>query len=272
MLIDWFTVGAQALNFITLVWLLKRFLYQPILDAVDARETRIAKERADADRLKAEAGREHDTFNQKNAAFDQGRAALLRKASEDADAERVRLIADARVAADSLSAKRRDALQSDAQRLTQAITTRTEQEVYAVARKALRDLANADLDELICGAFAVRLSALESAPKATLAAAIAAASEPPVVRTASAASTRQRQTIQDAFAAAFATSTKLRFETSPALIGGVELAVGGQKIAWSIADYLTSLEKDVGALLKAETPPSGDPAAEPAAKQTAMAS
>ena len=47
MLIDWFTVGAQALNFLVLVWLLKRFLYQPILDAIDAREKRIAKELAD---------------------------------------------------------------------------------------------------------------------------------------------------------------------------------------------------------------------------------
>jgi hypothetical protein len=31
MLIDWFTVGAQALNFLILVWLMKRFLYKPIL-------------------------------------------------------------------------------------------------------------------------------------------------------------------------------------------------------------------------------------------------
>ncbi len=31
MLIDWFTVGAQVLNFLILVWLMKRFLYQPIL-------------------------------------------------------------------------------------------------------------------------------------------------------------------------------------------------------------------------------------------------
>jgi F-type H+-transporting ATPase subunit b len=37
MLIDWFTVGAQVLNFLILVWLLKRFLYGPILDAIDAR-------------------------------------------------------------------------------------------------------------------------------------------------------------------------------------------------------------------------------------------
>ena len=47
MLIDWFTVGAQALNFAILVWLLKRFLYKPILNAIDARESRIAAQLAD---------------------------------------------------------------------------------------------------------------------------------------------------------------------------------------------------------------------------------
>jgi F-type H+-transporting ATPase subunit b len=49
MLIDWFTVGAQALNFLVLVWLMKRFLYKPILDAIDEREKRIAAELANAD-------------------------------------------------------------------------------------------------------------------------------------------------------------------------------------------------------------------------------
>ena len=42
MLIDWFTVGAQALNFVLLVWMMRRYLYRPILNAVDAREKRIA--------------------------------------------------------------------------------------------------------------------------------------------------------------------------------------------------------------------------------------
>ena len=38
MLIDWFTICAQALNFLILVWLMKRFLYKPILHAIDERE------------------------------------------------------------------------------------------------------------------------------------------------------------------------------------------------------------------------------------------
>ena len=39
MLIDWFTVGAQVLNFVFLVWLMKRFLYQPVLDAIATKQT-----------------------------------------------------------------------------------------------------------------------------------------------------------------------------------------------------------------------------------------
>ena len=65
MLIDWFTVGAQALDFIILVWLLKRFLYRPILNAVDAREQRIAAELADADEKRAEAQKGREEFQHK---------------------------------------------------------------------------------------------------------------------------------------------------------------------------------------------------------------
>ena len=78
MLIDWFTVGAQVLNFLILVWLMKRFLYQPILDAIDAREQRIATELANAAAKQAEAQQERDAFQRKNAEFDQQRAALLK--------------------------------------------------------------------------------------------------------------------------------------------------------------------------------------------------
>src|SRR5271167_4252962 len=113
MLIDWFTVGAQALNFIILVWLLKRFLYKPILNAVDAREKRIAAELADADAKKAEAQKERDEFLHKNEEFDQQHAALLSKATDEAKAERQRLLDEARKAVDALSSQRRESLRND---------------------------------------------------------------------------------------------------------------------------------------------------------------
>jgi F-type H+-transporting ATPase subunit b len=105
MLIDWFTVGAQALNFLILVWLMKRFLYKPILHAIDAREKRIAAELADADARKAEAQKERDEFQHKNEEFDQQRAALLSQSDEEAQAQRERLLDEARQAADGIEFK-----------------------------------------------------------------------------------------------------------------------------------------------------------------------
>src|ERR1700684_4177373 len=99
MLIDWFTVCAQALNFLILVWLMKRFLYKPILHAIDVREKRIAAELADADKKKTEAQKESDEYKKKNEEFDEQRAGLLSQATQDAQNERERLLSGARKAA-----------------------------------------------------------------------------------------------------------------------------------------------------------------------------
>ena len=121
MLIDWFTVGAQVINFIILVWLLKRFLYKPILDAVDARRNASPRSLRTPTR-KVEAKKERDEFQDKNEKFDQQRAALLSKATEEAKVERQRLLGEARQAADTLSAKRQETLRRDAHNLSEAIS------------------------------------------------------------------------------------------------------------------------------------------------------
>ena len=58
MQIDWFTVVAQIVNFLILVWLLKKFLYGPIIRAMDDRERRIASrlEEANARERQAQEG------------------------------------------------------------------------------------------------------------------------------------------------------------------------------------------------------------------------
>ncbi|MDA3878652.1 MAG: F0F1 ATP synthase subunit B, partial [Halothiobacillus sp.] len=184
MLIDWFTVAAQVLNFIILIWLMKRFLYKPILNAIDVREKKIAAELADADAKKAEARTERDEFQRKNEAFDQQRAALLGRATDEAKAEGQRLMEEARKAADALSVKRQKTLRTDAHNLNQAIMLRTGQEIFAIARKTLTDLAGASLEERISEVFCNRVRELDSETKARLAGPITTASEPARVRSA----------------------------------------------------------------------------------------
>lgn len=252
MLIDWFTVVAQALNFVILVWLMKRFLYQPILDAIDAREQRIASELADADAKRAEAKQDRDELEQKTAELEQQRADLMSRATNEAKAERQRLLDEARQAADALSTRRQETLRNDAQSLSRAISLRAQEEVFAIARKVLGDLATTSLEERMGEIFTRRLREIDGAAKARLAAALATASEPALVRCAFELPAEQHAVIQNALDETFATEVATRFETAPELIGGIELTMNGQKVSWSIADYLTSLEKGVGELLNAQ--------------------
>jgi len=259
MLLDWFTIGAQALNFLILVWLLKHFLYQPILHAIDAREKLIAKELADADAKKSEAQKERDAFQKKNEEFDQQRAALLAKATGDANAERQRLLEAARQAADALSARRQESLLHDAHNLNQAISRLTQKEVLAITRKALADLATVSLEERIGEVFDRRLRELNGPAKNVLGDALRKNSEPALIRSAFDLPATQRAAIQNALNETFSANVRIRFETTPDLVSGIELTANGQKVGWSIADYLGSLETGIGELLKAKDQPAPKP-------------
>ena len=266
MLNGWFTIFAQAVNFLILVWLLKRFLYRPILDAIDAREKRIAKELAGADAKKAEALKERDDFQHKNEEFDQQRAGLLSKATDEAKAERQRLLDEARKAADALAVKRQEALKSEQQSLSEALSRRTRDEVFAIARKALADLATTGLEERMCEVFTRRLREMDGKAKAGLDEALASASAPGLVRSAFDLPAEQRAVIQNALNETFSAEIHLQFETAPDLISGIELTSNGHKIGWSIADYLASLEKGVDELLQEKFNPQAKAEPKPEAK------
>jgi F-type H+-transporting ATPase subunit b len=247
--ISWFTVIAQVLNFLILVWLLKRFLYKPILHAIDERERGIAARFAQAEAKKAEAEKERDDFQHKKEAFDQERSALLKKATDGAQAERQRLLDEARKDADLLRAKRQDALRNEQRNLSQEIIRWTQKEVFAISRKTLTDLAATSLDDRIGDVFIQRLRGLTGAAKDQLATALKSSTNPPRVRSAFDLPSAQHAAIQKALNETFAVDIHIQFETAPELVSGIELSAGGQKVAWSIADYLTTLEKSAGELL-----------------------
>ncbi len=255
MLIDWFTVGAQLLNFVVLVWLMKRFLYQPVLDAIATREKRIADQIADAVAKEAQASAERKTFEDKNTAFDQERAGLLSKASADAQAEGQRLADEAQKAADALAAQRHKSLATQAAHLQQLVAGRAVHEVFAVARKTLADLANAGLEERMVEVFNGHLRDLADPAKQTLGAALKQSADAALVRSHFELAAVQQDAIRNAVNETFSADVPLHFETAGDAICGIELNAGGQKLAWTIDAYLRDLEHEVAALLEPAAKP-----------------
>lgn len=257
MLIDWFTVGAQALNFVILVALMQRFLYRPILHAIDAREERVAAEIAAADQKSREATRDRNELEREKTELETRRAALMSRARSEAEAERRRLLDEVRLEADALRRQRQEALHDDARELTRALGRRTHEEVFALVRKVLGDLASSSLEERMVDVLTRRLREIDEAAKARLVAALGAATtatsgtptEPALVRSAFDLSAAQQASIREALDAMLGTRVVPRFEIAPQLVAGIEMSIHGQKVAWSLVDYATSLEKGVAHML-----------------------
>lgn len=241
--IDWFTVGAQVLNFIILVWLMKRYLYQPVLNAIAAREQGIAAALADAAATKAQAHQQRSEFEAKNKAFEQTRADLLQQATQAAAAEGERLRGEAVKAAEQASAKRAKALALDTQQLQAEIVRQTQQQVFDIARRALGDLAEASLEQRACEVFIQRLQTADPQALTALGSALKATTEsaPALLRSAFELPAAQQAAIKTALEEKFGQTIALRFETTPDLVAGIELSAQGQKLAWSIAHYLSAL-------------------------------
>src|ERR1700728_4387361 len=204
MLINWFTVAAQAVNFIILVWLLKRFLYKPILNAIDAREKRIAAELAAAVTREALAQKSHDEFDEKNKQFDRDRDALMAKAMLEIKAGNEQLLNDAPKAANDLLSEQRAAARNDITALMDQMMRLAASEVFDVARRALGDLASMTLEERLGEIFTRRLREMKPDSKQLLALELKAPHSAAIVRSRFSLATQERATIQNALNETFA--------------------------------------------------------------------
>jgi F-type H+-transporting ATPase subunit b len=269
MLIDWFTVGAQLLNFLILVWLMKHFLYQPVLAAIAARESRIAAELATAAAKLKDAQQQQTDYEQKILAFEQQRDQLLADAVNAAQAERTRRREQDRLADAALRQRRNDAWQREQLQLNQAIVVQTRDEVFAIARRALAELADTSLEACMVRLFALRLKALAPAAREQLDSALQAHPAAALVRSAYPLSTEQRGQLQAALQDCGVSVASLGYETAPALVAGIEFSVSGWTLEWNIAAYLKELGQRVDALLQAAAGVPEAEAASPAVPATA---
>ena len=249
MLIDWFTVAAQLVNFLVLVWLLKRFLYKPILKAIDEREQKIVMRLHDADTKKSEAENERDDLRRRNSEFEQQREGLLNNAINEVKGEHQRLLNDARKEVEDLRLRLHESLRNEHQNLNQEIIHRARDEVFAITRKVLSDLATADLETQMAGVFIRRLNELKEEEKKQLLTALSSSNQGITICSTFELAKDQKDAIQKTIHDLFHMERPIIFETSTHLTGGFELFTNEYKLSWNIEEYLVSLEVMLSNLL-----------------------
>ena len=256
MQINWFTVIAQILNFVVLVWLMKRYLYKPILNAIDEREKKIGDQLADAKTKKAEAKSEQEEFNKKNQVFDRQKKEMMDKAVAETNEQRQKLLEEAKNDAAVLQAKLEKTSKEMQEDLNHKIAQKTRQEVFVITRKALADLAGLSFEEQSVNIFIKRLNALKDAEKEQFIKAFKSDTNAVLVRSAFKLVDKQQTEIKNAASKILGEKTHFEFKTAPEIIGGIEISTKGYKLAWSISEYVNSFEKSIAETTK-EKPTAG---------------
>ena len=250
MKIDWFTVIAQAINFLILVWLLRRFLYKPILKAIDEREKKIAAQIKDADDKKAGAVKEQADFKKRNDDFDAQKKALMDKAVADSNAQRDKLLEDAKNQANTLRSNLEKAIKEKQESDALASAAKIQEQVFTITKKALKEMASSSLEEQSVNTFIKRLHELNDDEKQKFITAFKSNTNTILVRSAFDLPAPQQSAMTDAVNETLGTKTTLQFTTTPDLINGIELTTNGYKLAWSFIEFLQSLQNNMAAATK----------------------
>lgn len=237
MQIDWITVSAQIVNFLLLIWLLKRFLYEPVIRAMDRREQRIAERLNEAEQRERIADEAAGQYRDKSSELERGRDDVLAEARLTAEAESRRMLDEARASvAESRASWQRQAWQEKDEFL-RLLARHAAEGIEEIARKALADLADAELEERIVHTFIERLEALDRGTRKAM------AETEDAVRIASSLEldVALRGRLTRAVHEHIAEGLEVDYAQSPELVCGIEITSGGRRLSWNVAHYLDEL-------------------------------
>ncbi|MEN6637714.1 MAG: hypothetical protein ABFC95_00790 [Smithella sp.] len=250
--IDGFVFFCQIFNFLLLMYLLKRFLYGRILKAMDDRETKISARFAEADELKAKANESAELYEKRNQQLSETKEKMLNEATMAADAKRKELMDNVRQEVEQVKTRWQDMLLREKEAFFHDLRQRAAMQLYATARKALSDLADADLEERIMDEFIRRVKGLDEEKSVQMRNAIRGGGNQVTIQSAFGISDQRKTQIEEVLKKQITNGFTLRYLKQPEIVSGIEMRVNGHKIAWSLNEYLETMVENLTETLQKE--------------------
>ena len=241
--VDWFVFFAQIVNFLILVFLLKHFLYGRIIKAMDNREARIVARFDEAETLRKEAEKSAALYEEKNRALAQKQDELLNQIAQEAEARRKELLEKARQDVDTVRERWQETIQREKDSFLQDLRQRAGRQICTIARRILGEMADAELEERMVNVFLNKMDSLDDAARTTLQESIAQAVRGIIIQSAFPIDQDLRDKIKERLIRFCTALPEIHYETSMEIVSGIELRAHGHKLAWSLSDYLETLEE-----------------------------
>jgi F-type H+-transporting ATPase subunit b len=247
--IDYFTTIAQIINFLILVYLLRRFLYRPILKSMNEREQKIISRLKEAEQKKKDAEQEVESYRKMLQELSDKRQDMNAKAAKEAQILQTDLIEKVRSEVEASRVNWNEAFLRQKESLLADLSRHAGDEIYAIVRRALQDLADEDLEKQIINAFIKRLKNMDASEKEKFKEFYKASGQQITMRSTFEIPEDMRRRILEIVNDQTGVDVKIQYEIAPDLICGVEMSAHDTRIAWSIASYLNALEADLSEAL-----------------------
>lgn len=256
MLIDWFTTIAQVINFLILVLLLKRFLYRPVIQAMDRREAQIAGRLQEAERAQEEANQRTALMEDRRREMESRREDMIRQAGREAEELKRELMRQARREVAGLQRGWEQGLEREQERFIRELKKKLGREFVKACRRILTELAGSELEGEIVKVFLSRLKQFGETQGKVLSEALDQARGEALVNSSFPIKADQRKKLESFLAHFGGPQTRISYQISRSLTCGVELKIHSREIAWSVDDYLVRMEEALLEELLREAPQS----------------
>ena len=237
MLIDWTTVIFQIVNFLILVALLKRFLYGPIIKAMDDREKTIAEHLAQASQAEKEAQNHAMRLAADQQDFAQKRELLQLEAKneiatwKDESVERLK----AEIATQQKTWQKN--LEDEQETFLKKLKITLSRQVFEVSRKVLADLAENKLEARIIEIFLEKINK-ENMDRAEIHEHLTVVSGFPLEADV-------KNVLEVGLKKIFPKQKKLSFIEETELGFGIRLLAGDHKWEWNLSRYMNDIENEI---------------------------
>jgi len=240
--IDWFVFFCQIVNFLLLLFLLKKFLYGRIMGAMAAREAKITATFVDAEQARDAAKESAEQFEKRLRDLDAQYEAAMNRARDDAEAHRKELMDKAREEVDLLHARWVETLKSERDAFLAELRRLAGTQIYAITRQVLKDLADVELEQRIVEILMERIQTMDEEERGKFRDSLTEGGTI-TVQSAFDIPADEQKKLDDVIRRYINGDIQVVFEKSDNVMTGYELKTDGHMIAWSIKDYLDSLEE-----------------------------
>lgn len=253
MLVDWFTIGAQVVNFVVLVAILRYFLYGRIIRTVEARREDIKSRLEKAEQREAETKRAAAEQEERETEWEQERDKRLAGAKEEAEEKKKELVDEARREVEELRRRWHEALENDRSSFLQDLQKGIGKRAHDMARQTLLDIADEELERHVLRVFRNRLRDMDRERRSELRDAVEGSTSGVTIVSAFEILESDRNELGDDVRETLGRALEIKFETAPDVICGIELLTDGHEVGFSIGSRMQKLEEWIDHAIGDET-------------------